>query len=73
MWDVLSADFDSKTSPEKCLQHVKQHATAGSIIVFHDSEKAYRNLFYVLPKVLQLFSEKGHLFKKLGEEETGNL
>jgi peptidoglycan/xylan/chitin deacetylase (PgdA/CDA1 family) len=67
MWDVLSADFDKNMSPEKCLQHVMQHATAGSIIVFHDSEKAYRNLFYVLPKVLQLFSEKGSLLRKIGE------
>ena len=73
MWDVLSADFDNKTSPEKCFRNVVEHATAGSIIVFHDSEKAYRNLFYVLPKVLQLFSEKGSLFKKIREQETGNL
>ena len=67
MWDVLSADFDKKIAPEKCLQNVIQHTTAGSVIVFHDSEKAYKNLFYVLPKVLQLFSEKGSLLKKIGE------
>jgi len=67
MWDVLSADFDKATSPEQCLQNVLQHVTPGSIVVFHDSEKASKNLFFVLPKVLQLLSENGSLFKKIGD------
>ncbi len=65
MWDVLSADFDKKTSKEKCLQNVLGHATNGSIIVFHDSEKAFKNLEYTLPKVLAFFSERGFVFKGL--------
>jgi peptidoglycan/xylan/chitin deacetylase (PgdA/CDA1 family) len=65
MWDVLSADFDQNTSKEKCLQNVLKNTKPGSIIVFHDSEKAFKNLEYVLPKVLEYFSEKGFTFKAL--------
>jgi len=65
MWDVLSGDFDKKTSKKKCLQNVLSHATNGSIIVFHDSEKAFKNLEYTLPKVMEYFSGKGFAFKRL--------
>lgn len=65
MWDVLSADFDIKISPEKCLQNVIQHAQEGSIIVFHDSEKAWERLQYALPKTLDYFSKMGFRFEAL--------
>jgi peptidoglycan/xylan/chitin deacetylase (PgdA/CDA1 family) len=66
MWDVLSADFDNTISKEECLQNVLRNISAGSVVVFHDSEKAERNMKYVFPKVLQLLSEKGSLFKSIG-------
>lgn len=31
----------------------------GSIVIFHDSLKAEKNLRFVLPKVLEFISEKG--------------
>jgi|SaaInl0LU_22_DNA_1037365.scaffolds.fasta_scaffold00303_24 peptidoglycan/xylan/chitin deacetylase (PgdA/CDA1 family) len=65
MWEVLSADFDKKTSPEKSFQNVLKNTTSGSIVVFHDSVKASRNLQHALPKVLHHFSEKGFAFKSL--------
>ncbi|MDB5192882.1 MAG: polysaccharide deacetylase [Segetibacter sp.] len=63
MWDVLSADFDLKITPEKCLKYVVSNTKAGSIIVFHDSEKAYSRLKYALPKALEFFIEKGFSFR----------
>ena len=60
MWNVLSADFDTSISKEKCLENVVKHTKPGSIIVFHDSEKAFPNLQYALPKALDFFSEKGY-------------
>lgn len=42
MWDVLSADFDIHLSPEKCSRNVIKSAREGSIVVFHDSEKAFK-------------------------------
>jgi len=65
MWDVLSKDYDKNISAEKCLQRVIQNSRSGSVIVFHDSAKAEKNLQYVLPKVLEYFSEKGFNFRSL--------
>ncbi len=60
MWNVLSADFDTTISKEKCLENVVKHTKPGSIIVFHDSEKAFPHLEYALPKALDFFAEKGY-------------
>jgi peptidoglycan/xylan/chitin deacetylase (PgdA/CDA1 family) len=57
MWDVLSVDFDSNLSQEKCLENVLSNVKSGSIIVFHDSIKAFKNLEYVLPKTLVYLKE----------------
>ena len=65
MWDVLSGDFDTECTPQQCLANVIFASVPGSIIVFHDSEKAFPRLEYTLPKVLHYFSEKGYLFKAL--------
>ncbi|MFZ1306493.1 MAG: polysaccharide deacetylase family protein [Ferruginibacter sp.] len=65
MWSVLSGDFDEDITPEKCLSNVLNNAESGSVIVFHDSEKAYKRLRYVLPAVLKYFSEKGYQFEKI--------
>ncbi len=59
MWDVLSRDFDTTYSPQKCLENVLKNVTSGSIIVFHDSQKAFRNLEYTLPRTLKFLKEKG--------------
>ena len=62
MWDILTADFDAEVTPEQCLQNVLQNVTSGSIIVFHDSKKAFRNLEYALPKTLEFLKENGFSF-----------
>lgn len=59
MWDVLSADFDVNFSPEQCLENVLKNYGRGSVIVFHDSQKAWRNLEYILPKVLLELQRRG--------------
>ncbi|MBO9619129.1 MAG: polysaccharide deacetylase family protein [Niabella sp.] len=65
MWDVLSGDFDQSLAPEQCLANVLRKTTAGSIIVFHDSQKAFKNLRYALPEVLKQFSADGFTFEVL--------
>lgn len=65
MWDVLSADYDTSISPEKCLKNALDNVNSGSIIVFHDSIKAFPNLKYTLPKALEYWSSKGYTFEKL--------
>lgn len=59
MWDILSRDYSKVVSPQKCVREVVPHLRAGSIIVFHDSVKASKNLYYALPIVLEAIKEKG--------------
>jgi peptidoglycan/xylan/chitin deacetylase (PgdA/CDA1 family) len=67
MWDVLSADYDDSISKEKCLENVLQNVKVGSIIVFHDSVKAFPNLEYTLPKALKILSKGGFVFEKIDQ------
>jgi len=65
MWDVLSADFDREVSTRRCAQNVVRNARPGSIIVFHDSEKAFERLRGALPIVLEHFSGLGYRFESI--------
>ena len=65
MWTVLSGDFDTSISKERCLENVLFKTNNGTIVVFHDSEKAAVKMRYALPAVLQSFTEKGYLFEKM--------
>ncbi|WP_370000705.1 polysaccharide deacetylase family protein [Winogradskyella sp.] len=65
LWDVLSYDWDNSVSEETCFNNVISAAKRGSIIVFHDSVKASRNLKYTLPKVLEHYNKQGYEFKSL--------
>ena len=65
MWDVLTNDFDASLSPEACLQKALKYTQTGSIIVFHDSLKAKRNMMYALPRFLEHFAARGYTFQTL--------
>lgn len=59
MWDILSADFDTSINGEACVQNVVFKLQPGSIVVFHDSAKAWDRLEYALPRVLEFCRKKG--------------
>ena len=59
MWDIISRDYNQSLSPEKCLKNVTKYLRGGSIVVFHDSEKAFRNMSYALPRTLEYAASKG--------------
>lgn len=65
MWDVVSMDFDRTIPVEKCLMNVTENAGPGSIIVFHDSLKAEKNLRNVLPEILEYYKKKGYKMDSL--------
>lgn len=65
MWDVLSADFDTKISPKECAENVLKNIQAGSIIIFHDSIKAYTNLKFALPQTLDYLQKNGYEMKAI--------
>ncbi len=62
MWDVLSGDYDKNTSPEQCLKNVCDTVRNGSIIVFHDSIKAQKNVEYALPRFIEYAKANGFEF-----------
>ena len=65
MWDILSGDFDQHFNEEKCLEKCISHTSPGTIIIFHDSYKAEKNLQYVLPRYLDHFLSTGYRFEVL--------
>lgn len=65
MWDVLSGDFSPNISAEVCLRKSIQYTRPGSIVLFHDSIKASKNMLYTLPRYLEHFSEQGYRFEAL--------
>ncbi len=65
MWDVLSGDFDTTLTPQQCVHNVLKYAESGSVVVFHDSTKAWSRMSYALPKVLEHFAREGYDFKAL--------
>lgn len=62
MWDVLTRDYDATLSTERCLKQSLNATRNGSIVVFHDSIKAEKNLRYVLPKYIQACLAEGYTF-----------
>ena len=65
MWDVISGDFDESIDGNECVQNVVLNATNGSIVVCHDSEKAFPRLKILLPEVLNFFEKRGFRFERL--------
>jgi peptidoglycan-N-acetylglucosamine deacetylase len=65
MWDILSGDFDRDITPQKCLDNVLKYIQPGSIVLFHDSEKAWERMSYALPLVLEHCSKQGWKMKAI--------
>lgn len=65
MWDVLTNDYDRAKSPEAVLKNSIRVTRPGSVIVFHDSIKAERNMSYALPRYIDHFLNLGYSFNKL--------
>lgn len=65
MWDVLSKDYDEKLNSDDCLKRIQQLVKPGSILVFHDSAKAWPRLQSALPATLAWLKEQGYAVKAL--------
>ena len=65
MWTILSGDYDPKKTPEECFNNVKKNLKPGSIIVFHDSLKANKNMKTALEESLKFLVENGWGFGKI--------
>jgi peptidoglycan/xylan/chitin deacetylase (PgdA/CDA1 family) len=67
MWSALTKDYDRNVSKEKCLERAKRGAQPGSIVVFHDNEKARDNVLYALPRFIDYGLKNGYTFRVLDE------
>lgn len=67
-WDVVTRDYNNKLSGDEVLNIVKRYARNGSIIVFHDSLKASKNMRYALPRAIEYLKSEGYHFDVLSEE-----
>lgn len=65
MWDVISVDYDKTIGPKKCLENVVKNTVSGSVIVFHDSIKAFDNLKFALPEAIRYLKDKGFVFDRI--------
>jgi len=65
MWDVIAGDFDPSIDGATCWHNVLSHTTNGSIIVLHDSKKAWDRLEFVLPKLLEHYTSLGFSFEPI--------
>jgi peptidoglycan/xylan/chitin deacetylase (PgdA/CDA1 family) len=59
MWSLLSLDYLKGLNVEKSLNELKKQTKSGSIVVFHDSDKAEQNLKDLLPPYLQFLNDNG--------------
>ena len=62
MYDLVTRDYSEKLNGEQVFENVKKYCRNGSIIVFHDSLKAERNLRYALPRSIEWLKENGYKF-----------
>ncbi len=65
MWSVLSADYDNSIDGAQCLQNVLNNVDNGSIVVFHDSLKAKKNMLFALEGSLRYFNEDGYTLRAI--------
>lgn len=65
MWDIVSCDYDQLLSPEVVIGNVMKNVRPGSIIIFHDSYKARKNLYAALPVVIRELKANGYRFGTL--------
>jgi peptidoglycan/xylan/chitin deacetylase (PgdA/CDA1 family) len=65
MWDILSKDYNESLTPETVLNNILRNIKPGAIIVFHDSEKAKKNVLAVLPQLLQNLKQQGYAMEAI--------
>ena len=65
MWSVLSIDYNRRVPGDRCVKNVMENVKPGSIIVFHDSAKARKNLYHALPIVLEMLKDKVYAMERI--------
>ena len=72
LWSVLSCDFYQEYNFEDCLNIAIEGTKPGSIVVFHDSIKASKNMLEALPLYIEEMLRLGYKFELLSKEIINN-
>ena len=64
-WSHLTYDFDDSLSSKKRIKKTLKQSKNGSILVFHDSEKAFPQLKHDLPIILAELHQQGFTFESI--------
>ena len=65
MYDLVTRDYSHNRNSQEVLDNVKKYARNGSIIVFHDSLRAERNLKFALPRAIEWLKSEGYEFRTI--------
>lgn len=65
LWDVITRDYNRRLSPKTVKRIIHWYSRSGSIVVFHDSVKAQKNMLAVLPWAIEFYMKRGYKFKTL--------
>lgn len=72
MWDILSFDYDKHLNTNWAINRIVKLSRKGSIIVFHDSQKAKKQLEKLLPEYLSRMTKLGYRFELIPTNNTLN-
>ena len=65
MWTFVSGDYNKNNNPTSIIKSAKQNISNGSILIFHDSKKAFPVLSNILEPILDYCSKNNFEFKTL--------
>jgi peptidoglycan/xylan/chitin deacetylase (PgdA/CDA1 family) len=60
MWDYITYDFDARYNAQSIMRDIKKYSRNGSIVIFHDSIKASKNMLEVLPLAIEYWQSQGY-------------
>lgn len=69
MWDLISCDYDASLSGEQVFRNITDFVRSGSVITFHDSIKAQKNLQMALPDAIRWMKKSGYQFEAISYEK----
>ena len=65
LWDVLSMDFNKFITTSRIKNNVLNNVENGSIIVFHNNQKSFKNLKPVLKETITKLKKRGYTFSTI--------
>jgi peptidoglycan/xylan/chitin deacetylase (PgdA/CDA1 family) len=65
MWSFISGDYNRNNNPHSILKSAKKNINHGSILIFHDSKKAFPILSIILEPILEYCSQNNFECKTL--------